>query len=120
MRCSFVKVSCFQVVIVPIVKKEADQEGVTQAVDALYAAAQQAGLRCKLDASTEKTPGWKFNHYEMKVPLWPVLGTVSNNLSGCLQNWMQTAALPVAFTLVHLLKLFVAKFATPCSTCCLT
>lgn len=52
----------------PIVKKEADQEGVTQAVDALYAAAQQAGLRCKLDASTEKTPGWKFNHYEMKVP----------------------------------------------------
>ncbi|KAL0019002.1 hypothetical protein WJX79_005964 [Trebouxia sp. C0005] len=59
-----------QVVIVPIVKKEADQEGVTQAVDALYAAAQQAGLRCKLDASAEKTPGWKFNHYEMKgVPV---------------------------------------------------
>ncbi|DBA99930.1 TPA: Proline--tRNA ligase, chloroplastic/mitochondrial [Trebouxia sp. C0004] len=59
-----------QVVIVPIVKKEADQEGVTQAVDALYAAAQQAGIRCKLDASTEKTPGWKFNHYEMKgVPV---------------------------------------------------
>ena len=60
-----------QVVIVPIVKKEADQAGVTQAVESLYAAAQRAGLRCKLNASTEKTPGWKFNHYEMKVlPAW--------------------------------------------------
>jgi hypothetical protein len=96
------------VVIVPIVKKEADQEGVTQAVDALYAAAQQAGLRCKLDASTEKTPGWKFNHYEMKVPLWPVLGTVSKNLSCCLQSWMKAATLPVASTLVHRLKPSVA------------
>ena len=56
-----------QVVIVPIMKKEADQEGVMQAVEALHVAAQQAGLRCKLDASTERTPGWKFNHYEMKV-----------------------------------------------------
>lgn len=56
-----------QVVIVPIVKKEADTAEVMQAVDALHAAAQQAGLRCKVDATTEKTPGWKFNHYEMKV-----------------------------------------------------
>lgn len=56
-----------QVVIVPIVKKEADSAEVMQAVDTLQAAAQQAGLRCKVDATTEKTPGWKFNHYEMKV-----------------------------------------------------
>lgn len=51
----------------PIVKKETDTQDVMQAVDALHAAAQQAGIRCKVDASTEKTPGWKFNHYEMKV-----------------------------------------------------
>lgn len=56
-----------QVVIVPIVKKESDTADVMQAVDALHAAAQQAGLRCKVDATTEKTPGWKFNHYEMKA-----------------------------------------------------
>ena len=56
----------------PIVKKEADTQDVMQAVDALHAAAQQAGLRCKVDASTEKTPGWKFNHYEMKVLRSPV------------------------------------------------
>lgn len=56
-----------QVVIVPIVKKEADAAGVMHACEALHAAAQQAGLRSKLDATTEKTPGWKFNHYEMKV-----------------------------------------------------
>ncbi|KAL3138343.1 Proline--tRNA ligase, chloroplastic/mitochondrial [Trebouxia sp. C0010 RCD-2024] len=64
------KMAPIQVVIVPIVKKEADTQDVMQAVDALHAAAQQAGLRCKVDASTEKTPGWKFNHYEMKgVPV---------------------------------------------------
>ena len=63
-----------QVVIVPIVKKETDRAGVMQAVEALQSAAQQAGIRCKLDASTEKTPGWKFNHYEMKVPFLNLAG----------------------------------------------
>lgn len=56
-----------QIVLVPIIKKETDREEVMAAIEKLHAAAQQAGLRCKLDASTDKTPGWKFNHYEMKV-----------------------------------------------------
>ena len=59
----------FQVVIVPILKKEADTEAVMAAVDGLRAAAEEAGIRVKVDASTEKAPGWKFNHYEMKVCL---------------------------------------------------
>ena len=63
----------------PIVKKEADAAEVMQAVDALHAAAQQAGLRCKVDATTEKTPGWKFNHYEMKV------SSVLHNVFPCQQ-----------------------------------
>ena len=53
--------------MVPIVKKEADRDAVMAAIEKLHAAAVAAGLRCKLDASTDKTPGWKFNHYEMKV-----------------------------------------------------
>lgn len=56
-----------QIVMVPIVKKEADRDAVMAAIERLHAAAVAAGLRCKLDASTDKTPGWKFNHYEMKV-----------------------------------------------------
>lgn len=73
-----------QVVIVPIIKKEADQAGVLQAVESLHAAAQQAGLRCKLDASTERTPGWKFNHYEMKgVPVRVEVGPRDVQQSSC-------------------------------------
>ena len=59
--------------IVPIVKKEADTEEVMLAVEGLHAAAKQAGIRCKVDASTERTPGWKFNHYEMKVCTGPLV-----------------------------------------------
>lgn len=59
-----------QVVIVPIVKKEAEREAVEAAAAALHAALKVAGVRCLLDASPRQTPGWKFNHWEMKgVPL---------------------------------------------------
>ena len=54
----------------PILKKEADSEAVLAAAAGLEAALKGAGVRAKLDADTGKTPGWKFNYYEMKgVPL---------------------------------------------------
>ena len=53
----------------PIVKKEADREAVSAAVAGLEGALRAAGVRVKVDAGTEKTPGWKFNHWEMKVRL---------------------------------------------------
>jgi prolyl-tRNA synthetase len=57
-------------VIVPIVKKEADGEAVMAAVRGLEAALRGAGIRVLLDATADKTPGWKFNQYEMKgVPV---------------------------------------------------
>lgn len=56
-----------QVVIVPIVKKDADREPVMAAANGLAAALKAAGMRAKVDAGTEKTPGWKFNFWEMKV-----------------------------------------------------
>ena len=64
-----------QVVIVPIVKKEADREAVSAAVAGLEGALKSAGVRVRVDAGTEKTPGWKFNFWEMKARL---------NASGCL------------------------------------
>lgn len=51
----------------PIVKKDADREAVSAAAEALTAAAAAAGLRMHLDADRERTPGWKFNHWEMKA-----------------------------------------------------
>ncbi|MDO4799235.1 MAG: proline--tRNA ligase [Bacillota bacterium] len=56
-----------QVVIIPIAQKK---EGVLEHVDALYRELRAAGIRVKLDDSTENSPGWKFNEYEMKgVPI---------------------------------------------------
>jgi len=58
---------------VPIVKKEADREAVSAAVAGLEGALKAAGVRVRVDAGTEKTPGWKFNFWEMKVrrsPAW--------------------------------------------------
>ena len=56
-----------QVVIVPIAQKK---EGVLEHVNALYDELKAAGIRVKLDDSTENSPGWKFNEYEMKgVPI---------------------------------------------------
>lgn len=54
-------------VIIPIVNKEADREAVMAAAAGLEAALKAAGVRVKLDAGTEKKPGWKFNFWEMKV-----------------------------------------------------
>lgn len=61
--------ACPQVVIVPIVKKgmEEDAAKVAAAVEGLRAAAQGAGLRVHVDDTEGRSPGWKFNFWEMKV-----------------------------------------------------
>ncbi len=54
----------------PILKKDADSAAVLAAVGQLESALQAAGIRAKVDAGSEKTPGWKFNYWEMKgVPV---------------------------------------------------
>ena len=54
-------------VIVPILKKNTDTEAVLKAADDLAKAATSAGYRAKVDAGTEKTPGFKFSFWEMKA-----------------------------------------------------
>lgn len=56
-----------QVVIIPIAQKKV---GVLEHVNELYEELKAAGIRVKLDDSTEYSPGWKFNEYEMKgIPI---------------------------------------------------
>ncbi|CAN6712647.1 unnamed protein product [Malus baccata var. baccata] len=69
------KIAPIQVVITPIWKKDDDREGVLNAASSVKEALQTADIRVKLDDSDQRTPGWKFNFWEMKgVPLRIELG----------------------------------------------
>ncbi|KAK6936821.1 Proline-tRNA ligase, class II, C-terminal [Dillenia turbinata] len=64
------KIAPIQVVIVPIWKKDDEKTGVLDAASTVQAVLRTAGIKVKLDDSDQKTPGWKFNFWEMKgVPL---------------------------------------------------
>ncbi|KAJ6421206.1 hypothetical protein OIU84_028560 [Salix udensis] len=64
------KVAPIQVVIVPIWKKEDEKTGVLNAASSVKNILQSAGIKVKLDDTDQRTPGWKFNFWEMKgVPL---------------------------------------------------
>ncbi|KAJ4834222.1 Proline--tRNA ligase, chloroplastic/mitochondrial [Turnera subulata] len=64
------KVAPIQVVIVPIWKKEDEKTGVLTAAASVKDCLNSAGVKVKLDDSDQRTPGWKFNFWEMKgVPL---------------------------------------------------
>ena len=59
-----------QVVVVPIWKKDEEKEAVMASVDSIISSLSNAGVRTHLDADQSKSPGWKFNQYEMKgVPI---------------------------------------------------
>ncbi|CAN6458629.1 unnamed protein product [Victoria cruziana] len=64
------RIAPIQVIIVPIWKKGDEKEGVLSAASRMEGALKSAGVKVKLDRSEQKTPGWKFNFWEMKgVPL---------------------------------------------------
>lgn len=64
------RVAPVQVVIVPIWKKEEQKDEVLAAATKAESILKCAGVRVKLDASEQKTAGWKFNFWEMKgVPI---------------------------------------------------
>ncbi len=59
-----------QLVVVPIWKAEGEKADVLAAAAAVAAAAKAAGVRAHVDVREGRTPGWKYNHWEMKgVPL---------------------------------------------------
>ncbi|RDX66604.1 Proline--tRNA ligase, chloroplastic/mitochondrial [Mucuna pruriens] len=64
------KMAPIQVVIVPIWKKDDEKEAVLNAALSVKEVLQRSGIKVKLDDSDQRTPGWKFNFWEMKgVPL---------------------------------------------------
>ncbi|KHN03671.1 Proline--tRNA ligase [Glycine soja] len=64
------KLAPIQVVIVPIWKKDGEKEAVLNAASSVKDVLQRSGIKVKLDDSDQRTPGWKFNFWEMKgVPL---------------------------------------------------
>jgi prolyl-tRNA synthetase len=54
-------------VIVPIWKKEEEKAAVLEAGAEVQKRLKAGGVRVKLDANEQRTPGWKFNFWEMKV-----------------------------------------------------
>lgn len=71
-----------QVVIIPIWKSDEEKGTVLSAAASVEKHLKSEGVRIKLDASEQRTPGWKFNFWEMKgVPLRIEIGPrdVANN-----------------------------------------
>eukprot|EP00898_Chlorokybus_atmophyticus_P008499 jgi/Chlat1/8650/Chrsp87S08036 len=59
-----------QVIIVPIWKKPEEREAVLSAAESMKSALHARGVRVQVDVTEQKTPGWKFNFWELKgVPL---------------------------------------------------
>ena len=71
-------VSPVQLVAIPIVNAKMspeDLEALNSKAGELVTALRAVGVRCELDARSDKTPGWKYNHWEVKgVPLRLELG----------------------------------------------
>jgi prolyl-tRNA synthetase len=65
----------FQVVIVPIYRKDGEREAVLEKCDELSRELKAAGIRVKLDDDDTKKPGWKFAEWELKgVPVRLAIG----------------------------------------------
>ena len=65
----------FQAVIVPIWKTPEEKQTVLEAAINLKQILAATNIRVQLDASEQKTPGWKYNYWELKgVPIRVELG----------------------------------------------
>ena len=73
-----------QVVILPIGKKEEQLKAVNAVAENVREALEESGIRCKIDDTTGKTPGWKFNYWEMKgVPVRIEIGARDLETNSC-------------------------------------
>jgi len=69
------KLAPFQVVIVPIYRKEEQLAEITEKVDEIIAKLKAKGISVKYDDRDTRKPGWKFAEYELKgVPVRLALG----------------------------------------------
>jgi len=69
------KIAPLQVVIIPIYKKYQQLEQITKYVQPIIKGLREKGITVKFDNDNNKTPGWKFNEYELKgVPVRLAIG----------------------------------------------
>lgn len=69
------RVAPFQVVIIPIWRKDEEKARIMPVVDTVADTLKKAGVRVKVDATETKSVGWKFNEWELKgVPLRVEIG----------------------------------------------
>ncbi len=69
------KLAPFQVVIVPIYRKEEQLAQITEKVDEIIAKLKAKGISVKYDDRDTRKPGWKFAEYELKgVPVRLAIG----------------------------------------------
>ena len=69
------KVAPYQVVIIPISRKEEDRIAIMAKVDQIAADLRGNDIRVKVDDNPAQSPGWKFNQYEMQgVPVRMEIG----------------------------------------------
>src|SRR6056297_321478 len=69
------KIAPYQVVIIPIWKNDQQKEKVMDKVNEFTAKFKEMDIRFHVDDSEQKSPGWKFNEWEMKgVPLRMEIG----------------------------------------------
>ncbi len=69
------KLAPYQVVIIPIYRKDEELEQVNDAAKSIMAELRKAGVSVHYDNRDTHKPGWKFNEYELKgVPLRIAIG----------------------------------------------
>lgn len=78
------KMAPTQIVVIPIVKKGMDIDSVLEAARSIHSTLANAGFRCHLDDSLDRTPGWKFNNYELKgIPIRIEIGPKDLESNSC-------------------------------------
>ena len=69
------KLAPFQVIIVPIYKKEEQLTAISEKVNKIVVKLKAKGISVKYDDNDNKKPGWKFAEYELKgVPVRLAMG----------------------------------------------
>ncbi|MCB0397261.1 MAG: proline--tRNA ligase, partial [Flavobacteriales bacterium] len=69
------KLAPYQVVIVPIYKKDEELDAITEKVKPIMEGLRKAGISVKYDDRDTHKPGWKFSEYEFKgVPVRLAIG----------------------------------------------
>jgi prolyl-tRNA synthetase len=69
------RIAKIQAVIIPVIFKDSDKDKLDAKAKELEEELTKAGVRAKVDDRTNYSPGWKYNHWELKgVPLRIELG----------------------------------------------